>query len=232
MGLDAAEIDAVSNDEARMLGHMTRFAQYHELWLRRGIGVMLRRLAHDERVGERLLARADGERRMTNLLHLSECLHEAGAMHPSAEALLRWLQAQRRETRSDESVQQRLESDRNLVQVLTIHKSKGLEYPVVFCPFLWDGSSGPSNGAVVGKEYHDDEGELVIDYRPEGVDEDIKDRNRIERAAEDLRLIYVALTRAVNRCYVVVGGYATRTTKGGASTSQSCKGVLNWLASG
>ena len=74
------------------------------------------------------------------------------------------LQAQRGQERRDDSVQLRLESDRHLVQVVTIHKSKGLEYPLVFCPVLWDGHPGrPPTGE--GLQYHDAEGHAVIDFR-------------------------------------------------------------------
>jgi exodeoxyribonuclease V beta subunit len=104
----------------------------------------------------------------------------------------------------------RLESDRNLVQIVTIHKSKGLEYGIVFCPFLWDGHQS-NFGEDEGKEYHDDDGLPVIDFRLEldAADaEEIKRRRREEKDAEFMRLLYVALTRAAHRCYLVAGCYA------------------------
>jgi len=109
---------------------------------------MLRRWITLEGVDARLLARDDGERRLTNLLHLAECLHEAAADHASPDALLRWFASRRRETGCTEASQLRLESDRNLVQIVTIHRSKGLEYGVVFCPFLWDGYPGAATTAM------------------------------------------------------------------------------------
>ena len=233
MGQDAAAIEAVSADEVRLLGFVTRFAEYRDVWLQRGAGVMLRQFMLREAVSERLLARPDGERRLTNLLHLSECLHEAAETHPAPEALLLWLQAQRAEGRGDDAAQLRLESDRNLVQIITIHKSKGLEYPVVFCPFAWDGHPGGAPGGPEGREYHDDEGRPVIDFRTGAeaeADADaagIKEQVDIERAAENLRLVYVALTRAVHRCYIVVGPYLTK-----KSTKEGCRGLLNWLVAG
>ena len=125
---------------------------------------MLREWMRAEGVSARLLARPDGERRLTNLMHLAELLHEAAASHPAPEALQRWLQTQRSEARRDEAAQLRLESDRNLVQVVTIHKSKGLEYPLVFCPLLWDGHT-PARRGGEGVEYHDEDGDTVIDFR-------------------------------------------------------------------
>ena len=179
----------------------------------------------DESVAARLLARPDGERRLTDLRHLCECLHEASSEHPTAEALLRWLRARRREPRADEATQLRLESDRDLVKIVTIHKSKGLEYPLVFLPFAWDPGAG-NHGDTEGCEYHDDEGRSVIDYRalrdPEQAE--VKRRMARERAAEDLRLLYVALTRAVHRCTLVIGPH-----RRGKATKQGRAALPNWL---
>ena len=233
MGLDAAAIEAVSADEAQLLGFVTRFAEYRDVWLQRGVGVMLRQLMVREAVSKRLLMRQDGERRLTNLLHLSECLHEAAETHPAPEALLRWLRSQSIDSHGDDAAQLRLESDRNLVQIMTIHKSKGLEYPFVFCPFLWDGYAGGAPSGLEGREYHDDEGRPVIDFREPDKDdaEAIKQQIALERAAESLRLIYVALTRAVHRCYVVVGPYTSKVGKH-ITTTQSSRALINWLVAG
>ena len=206
MGLDAAGLEALANDEQAFLERMTAFADYRDDWLSHGAGRMLRELFVREQVNQRMLARTDGERRLTNLRHLAECLHEASREHGTPEALLGWLRRCREERASDEATQVRLESDRNLVQIVTIHRSKGLEYPIVFCPFLWDGHPGGSRNAIPGVEYHDDKGEPVVDFS-DAADPAIKLRVDMERAAEHLRLIYVALTRAVHRCYVVVGSY-------------------------
>jgi exodeoxyribonuclease V beta subunit len=195
---------------------------------------MLRALLRSEGVAARLLARPDGERRLTNVLHLIECVHTASQTHPAPDALLRWLQTQRGDKRGgDDATQLRLESDRNLVQIVTIHKAKGLEYVVVFCPFVWDGYRRPPGSAVEGVEYHDDDGRTVIDFR-KGLDDafdegDITRRRRLESAAEDLRLIYVALTRAMHRCVIVAGGYLSGPA---ASPTESTRSLLNWLVAG
>ena len=236
LGRDAAAIEAISGNELELLALIKRCTEHRDLWLKRGVGVMLRRWMVEEQVSERLLARADGERRVTNLLHLCECLHEAsqGASgHASPEALLRWLQNQRTQGRRDEATQLRLESDRNLVQIVTVHKAKGLEYPIVFCPALWDGRPAGFPSGLDGKEYHDDHDQPVVDFHPDfdqSVDTDgaIKQQLAIETAAETLRLIYVALTRAVHRCYLVVGSYTTK----GTSVTEANHSLLNWLAAG
>jgi len=229
LGVPAPELQALADEGSRLPEWAARFADYRTAWLRRGIAPMLRELMVREGVEPRMLARADGERRLTNLRHLAECLHEAAREHASPEALLRWLQQQRREGGEAEATQVRLESDRNLVKILTIHKSKGLEFTVVFCPYLWDGSAGGGNGGVPGCEYHDEDGGHVIDYRE--ADAAVKARIQAEKDAERLRLVYVALTRAVHRCYLVVGGYERPAGRG--TSPRECSGnPLNWLVAG
>lgn len=101
----------------------------------------------------RLLARPNGERRLTNLLHLAELLQQdAGSVAP--ETLLRLLASRRAESGGGEAAQLRLESDRNLVQIVTIHRAKGLEYGIVFCPFLFDGYARRDDGGLM-RAWHD-----------------------------------------------------------------------------
>ncbi len=235
MGCDATDVEKISGDEARLLAYLERFAEYREVWHSHGVGVMYRRLLTEEQVSARMLQRTDGERRLTNLLHLGEQLHQAAATHEAPDALLRWLSAQRGEDSGDEVAQLRLESDRNLVQIVTIHKAKGLEFPVVFCPFLWDGNTRFGGPKPEGREYHDADGAAVIDFRLK--DEIRDDLARIdgeikqEAAAESLRLMYVAMTRAIYRCYLVAGTYATNNF-GRSSTTESTRSLLNWLVAG
>lgn len=235
MGCDAARIAAISGDEALLTGYLERFDAYRTLWLRQGVGVMYRRFLTEQGVSARLLERPDGERRLTNLLHLGEQIHQAAVTHESPDALLRWLATQRREDSADEVAQLRLESDRNLVQIVTIHKAKGLEFPIVFCPFLWDGNTKFGGPKPEGREYHAADGAAVIDFRLDdetGADKDaIADGIRLEESAESLRLIYVALTRAIHRCYLVVGSYG-RLHGRNFSSAESTRSLLNWLVAG
>ena len=235
MGGDAASIAALADDEAALAEQMQRLGSAHQTWRQRGVGFMLRQWLHSEQVPARLLAQADGARRLTNLLHLAECLHQTEREHAAPEALLRWLQAQRDDPNGDESTQLRLESDRNLVQIVTIHKSKGLEYPLVFCPFLWDGRLGAGGDGLDGISRHDEQGQAVLDFRA-GLDADFDDgaahdEARMEAAAEFMRLVYVALTRAVHRCTLVAGAYLNKSGKG-ISSKESGRALLNWLVAG
>ncbi len=230
MGHDAAALARLAADEAALLARLEAFARWRELWLARGFGVMLRQWMSDAGVAARLLARADGARRLTNLMHLAELLQQS-AGQASPEVLLRSLASRRADARGGEAAQLRLESDRNLVQIVTVHRAKGLEYGIVFCPFLFDGySHNGSEGPM--RAWHDDDGELVLDYRADPADaKEIATRLRRERQAEDLRLIYVALTRAVQRCYLVVGSYAT-SSFGRISHGEGGRSLLNWMVAG
>ena len=103
-----------------------------------------------------------------------------------------------------EDQQLRLETDRNCVRIITIHKSKGLEYPVVFCPFAWE--AGPNQKENLPLCFHDEKNnwQATADLGSEDVDihREVYDR---EVLSENCRLLYVALTRAKNRCYFVWG---------------------------
>jgi exodeoxyribonuclease V beta subunit len=236
LGCDAGAIAAIGANEQLLTARLDQFAGYQDIWFQRGVGFMFRQLLTDENVSRRLLGRADGERRLTNLLHLGEQLHQTAQHMQTPAALLRWLQEQRREAASgngsgDEATQLRLESDENLVQIVTVHKSKGLEYPVVFCPLLWDGHNS-QRGGVEGLEYHAEDGAGVIDFRSDAATvEQARAAIKHEQAAENLRLIYVALTRAAQRCYLVAGSYAKAAGKG-VSLKEGTRNLLNWMVAG
>ncbi|CAN7421207.1 exodeoxyribonuclease V subunit beta [Trinickia sp. LjRoot230] len=209
-----------------------RFSRYRALWHERGFAAMWRTLMRELGVGLRLIVGAQGERRLTDVNHLAELVASRTALYPGIAPTLRWLAAQR-EQGGDDEAQLRLESDRDLVQIVTVHKAKGLEYAVVFCPFLNDGARQPSASAALPRacEYHEaqDGGAVaVLHYGCEGEDAERAEREALrEEAAERARLVYVALTRAVHRCYVVAGPYLSS-----RSTKESRRSVLNWLVAG
>lgn len=201
--LDPAAIDGLSQNEAAWEHWIERFRGYHELWARFGFTPMIRRLLDNEGVRERLLGLAAGERALTNVLHISELLGKAEAVDKlGVQGLRKWLAERRDPTLpgSDE-YQLRLESDDEAVKVMTVHKSKGLEFAVVFCPFAW-GAAGMTRGE--GVLFHDDDNASVLDLGSK--DQDLhRTRAARENLAENVRLLYVALTRARNRCYVAFG---------------------------
>jgi len=228
----AADAPAPADDPAHAadaMGWVERFSRYRMLWHERGFAVMWRTLMRELRVAQRLVAGADGERRLTNVNHLAELVQARAATQPGIAPTLRWLAAQRTQG-GGEDAQLRLESDRNLVQIVTVHKSKGLEYAVVFCPFLNDGAlrEPPTSGLPDAREYHDETGDAVLHYGCDDEEAERAARHAVrEQAAERARLVYVALTRAVYRCYLVAGTYLSS-----RSTRESRRSVLNWLVGG
>jgi exodeoxyribonuclease V beta subunit len=231
-GIDASAGIDDPRDTADAMSWVERFSRYRMLWHERGFAVMWRTLMHELRVAQRLVTAPDGERRLTNVTHLAELVQARAATQPGIAPTLRWLAAQRaQEGRgAGEEAQLRLESDRNLVQIVTVHKSKGLEYAVVFCPFLNDGAlrDAPSSGLPDAREYHDDAGDAVLHYGCDDEEAGRASRYAVrEQAAERARLVYVALTRAVYRCYLVAGTYLSS-----RSTRESRRSVLNWLVAG
>lgn len=228
MGLDSVAVEALADDEAGLSGLLERFGQYRRAWLGHGAGYALRWLFDREKVVARLLALPDGERRVTNLRHLAELVSREDESKSAPDSLMRWYTLQRENDHRAEEAELRLETDRNLVQVMTMHRSKGLEFPFVFCPLLWDNQPKNAGRGGDGIEYHDGD-ETVIDYRPlsETDGQIVKKRMNTEQAAEMMRLIYVALTRAIHRCYLVAGCYTFRN-----NATQSRKSLLNWLVAG
>ncbi|KVR85338.1 exodeoxyribonuclease V subunit beta [Burkholderia vietnamiensis] len=216
-------------DGADAMSWVERFSRYRLLWRERGFAVMWRTFTRELRIAERLMAGADGERRVTDINHLAELTQARASAQPGIAPTLRWLAAQRLDGGGEEA-QLRLESDRNLVQIVTVHKSKGLEYAVVFCPFLNDGGlrEPPTSALPDAREYHDDAGDAVLHY---GCDDEAAAHAARqvlrEQAAERARLVYVALTRAVYRCYLVAGPYLSS-----RSTREARRSVLNWLVAG
>ena len=184
------------------------FHEYGELWSRHGFFRMFRHWLQRQQVRQRLLAFPDGERRLTNILHLGEVLHQAEAERRLGPGgLQKWFAGQlAQEGEASEEHQLRLERDDNAVKIVTVHKSKGLEYPVVFCLFSWR-DSDIKRGREEQVSFHDAAHghKLVRDLGP-NVAEEHRQQARQERLAENVRLLYVALTRAKHRCYFVWGG--------------------------
>jgi exodeoxyribonuclease V beta subunit len=231
LGENATSIAALREDTAALEAWLERFDRWGRVWRKQGVLAALGEASREQHCAARLLELPDGERRLTNHLHLRELLHQAETQRPQPARLLRWYVEKRQERHADETAQLRLESDQDLVNIVTIHKAKGLEYDMVFCPFFWEGYSAPRQREnLPGQLYHDDAGYMLLDYRPES-EAAGKAAARLERAAEWLRLYYVALTRPVHRCYLVWGAY-DKPVKNGVSRTESARSLLNWLVAG
>jgi len=205
MGVSAEELDQENVDILWWEKQIGKFNEYYQSWNGYGFIRMFRLLMTKEKVRARLLLYADSQRRLTNVLHLMEILHrESIEKELGMVSLLKWFSEQIKFAAGRiEEYQLRLESDEDAVKIVTIHKCKGLEYRVVFCPFGWGGSL-----LAKGREFifHDKDKNrtptLELDYD--------RDKSNIilaqnELLSENLRLLYVALTRAKTRCYLVWG---------------------------
>ena len=191
------------------------------MWEESGILVMLQQCFHEQGISAHLLAEntdeRQGERLLTDLLHLAELLQKNSMAYEGSFALLRWFSEQITNARSEQGEQkQRLESEKELVQVSTLHKSKGLEYDIVFIPF--------SGLYREPKEclFHDKHQRLVFDLE---ADDAHKESAAKELLAEDIRLLYVGLTRSVYRCYLGIGPYK----KGRSKATPLVKSALGYL---
>ncbi len=185
--LSMGQLDSFNTDENAWETIVNEFENYQQIWLKRGVLPLIRAVLTQRHIAERLLAKAsdgadkdhDGERKLTDLLHLAELTQQASLELDGESALIRWLadNIEQHDDGAGDQVQ-RLESERNLVQIITIHKSKGLEYDLVFMPFVMN-----YRASSVAK-YHDDEAQITmldLSKPEEGLELAEK-----ERLAEDL----------------------------------------------
>lgn len=207
LGLTWADIDRINTDEQAWEETVLRFQAYRDCWQHRGVLPMLRRLLNDFEVPVRLLSAADralGERALTNILHLAELLQRASVQLDGEQALMRYLAEQRLDTEGrtagGDAQQIRLESDADLVRVVTVHKSKGLEYPLVFLPFACKARMRRGTDIPLILTNKQGQRALVFDPSPEHIEQAER-----ERLAEDVRKLYVALTRARHAVWMTVG---------------------------
>lgn len=185
---------------------VAQFRAWSELWLKQGIMSAFEAFSAETELVPRTLSQAQGERKLTNWRHLLELLHEAEQrQHLGVSGVLRYLEEQEREAEASragsEASQVRLESDADAVTITTIHKSKGLEYPIVFLPTLGLVDSSRKASAF---RFQGEQGEAFLEVR-EGEERD-ESWALVQKAqmAENLRLAYVALTRARHMTVLLV----------------------------
>ena len=210
-----------SNDEA-FDAYSEQMRQLHGVWQRQGVLAMLRQTLHRLQLPARWLAEMGGERRLTNFLHLAELLQNASATLEGEQALIRWLATQLEDPGRgvDEQVV-RLESDADLVQVVTVHKSKGLEYPVVCLPFAADFRTYSDDSVRLPQP----DGSKRLELAPTAQELEQADT---ERLREDLRLLYVALTRPRHCLWMGLGALR----KGASSRCVNHEGASGYLLNG
>ncbi|MDP1930260.1 MAG: exodeoxyribonuclease V subunit beta [Gammaproteobacteria bacterium] len=231
LALDYVLMATIIDDQAHWLQWAECMKSLHMLWQQKGFMAMFQSLLQNSlfsmpvelqeglQIGLQIAMQPLAERRLTNLLHLSELLQQVSRTHPGLESLLNWFREQIAET-SDVETELRLESDDALIKIVTIHASKGLQYPVVFVPFLW--SCRPIEKKRSGIAFHDATGEAFLDLGSAAIDKNLFLAER-ERLAEDVRLAYVALTRAQAKVYLLWG------EAGDARFRTSSRTALAWL---
>ncbi len=216
-------LDALQRDDRAREAACLRFADYQRCWRERGVLPLLRRVLFDYDLPARWQAAVDGERRLTNWLHLADLLQQASRELDGEQALIRWLREHiASESRSEGEDTLRLESDEGLVRVITIHKSKGLEYPLVFLPFIATFKDAGSTKKTV-MFWHDGKRRRA-ELNP---DDAMRAEADAQRLREDMRLLYVALTRAQHACWLGLAHLAAGKV---SALQESAIGVLLWGA--
>ncbi len=220
LALNYQQMAALLNEQDTWQEWLAQMKSFNGQWQQRGFMAMFSSLLQGLDIGDKLAQQADPERRLTNLMHLAELLQQSSRTLAGLESLLSWFEEQIKDSEDEES-EMRLESDEALVKIVTIHASKGLEYPIVFVPFLWACKpKGKSQFDQYGFGFHDAQGVSCLALNSVAMKANLA-RAEKERLAEDVRLTYVALTRARTKLYLVWGG-AAATANGAAS-------ALAWL---
>ncbi len=199
LGLSAENLKEMDEDVALLERWTTDLRRWGQLWKTRGIAHAIEALGSSTKLSARTLSDRDGERRMTNFRHLLELLHDAEAReHLGVAGLLRYLEGALSDpsgfAMAAEARQLRLESDAKAVTLTTAHKSKGLEYNIVFLPALGLKDNGFSDEAFRFFEPSREESRLEV--RVKESREESAELHSLEEKQEALRLGYVALTRA------------------------------------
>lgn len=201
-GLSGNQLQDIWQDEKVADGWFNRFLLYYQLWQDKGFLSMMNRLLAAEGVYSTLAGAGMAERRIANIHHLLELVQEAETTEKLGPGqTLLWLRSMLAGKPGVEDRELRLESDEQAVRIVTMHSAKGLQYPVVFCPYLWyrSGWLGQEKHLI---SCHDTNNDLVVDLGTTRFEER-RQKAMEEELAEDLRLLYVALTRAELRCYTM-----------------------------
>jgi len=209
IGMNADDLLDTMTDSYRFDEWIERFQTYHDLWQQKGFMVMFRFLVSKEHVRANILSLQNGERLLTDLLHIAELLHQVDkekqlGMSGLMDYFNRY-RAGEQHARHESTI--RLETDENAVKIVTIHKSKGLQYKIVYCPFSWEGAELNKNRPFV---FHDPKNDHALTLPiTDNEREKWSDWAHTESLAENMRLLYVALTRAQYQCYLVHGNIST-----------------------
>ncbi|GAA5053221.1 UvrD-helicase domain-containing protein [Nocardia callitridis] len=213
LGVRAAEIDSGGAD---LVGRLSaRLREAARVFARSGFAAVFEKISAETDLARRLLAVDNGERQLTDLRHIAQLLDRVALTESlGLTALTRWLTDRVRDPASGAVADRsrRLDRDAAAVQVATVHASKGLEFPFVYLPFAWDSAKNPYPATLL---FHDESGARVLDVGGQEATgyAERRSRSEAEEAGEELRLLYVALTRAM--CQVVAWWAPTAGTASG-----------------
>lgn len=210
IGMNASDIKNLLEEESRWNRELETFIQLGKSALKNGPVVMLNEIESAFQCDLNLSRFPDAERNITDFHHLISLLTDQTIQHNlnlfSVISYLNEKIMKPEKNRDEESI--KLESDENLIQIMTNHASKGLEFPIVFCPYLSVGKQptrkGRRNQAVDSFSYHDESNDFYLAANVRGFDSlmESKAKAEMEHLTEKIRLAYVALTRAKSACFV------------------------------
>ncbi|MGZ5007077.1 MAG: UvrD-helicase domain-containing protein, partial [Methylobacter sp.] len=201
--LDGQTLYQLINNEIELDVWMSRFLDYYQSWQQNGLMAMMQYLLREEKIRAGVSKTLMAERQLTNLYHLIELVQQAAVdEHLGINKTLDWLCCAITKAKNGDEQQLRLESDDDAVKIVTMHRSKGLEYSIVFCPYLWQRSDRLNNEKSLIRCHEN--GRTIIDLGSEDF-ERYREIALNEELAEDLRVFYVAVTRAKYRCYIAWG---------------------------
>lgn len=202
---DMTSSDLVADEDDTMVADILGFfAEVNEVWRKRGFDAAFRKLECHPRCNfkARISAMPGGERDLADIMQINDLACKAvREIGPAPEALINWLTDRINASGEDasekdtEEYARELESEADAVKIMTIHVSKGLQFPVVFVLLPQADTTAPD----ATSSYHDETGKLIIDTC-ESKNEDA----RQEKTDERTRLLYVAMTRAEKRTVVIM----------------------------
>ncbi|WP_457913689.1 exodeoxyribonuclease V subunit beta [Candidatus Gillettellia adelgis] len=221
IGLDTLTLANINENKIAWDGIVRQFDTYRTFWEKFGILPMLHEVIKEHHIPEKMLSDPDGNQRLTNVLHLGELLQEASAQFDSAPVLVRWMTKQITQPNlASDNHQLRLNSDQHCIKVITIHKSKGLEFDLIWLPFISNFRKKPQ------ALYHDRYTfQALLDLN---INKEHLVLSEEERLAEDMRLLYVALTRSVYHSSIGIAPliHGTRKKRGVTDLHHSALGYL------
>jgi exodeoxyribonuclease V beta subunit len=202
-------LNAIDNDDDAIEQCIADFSHYQRLWDKKGILAVLNDLLMRRHLEDTFATHVDRDRLMTDFRHLGELLQQQYLKTGSRERLIEWYQQQLSDDSAleEESKSLRLESDANLVKIVTLHGCKGLEYPVVFMPFFFGFKGVDTKKNLPAYHFSVDDNapkkwQSVIDYGSSKTQ--VEASMNEELRAENMRLFYVGVTRAIYQCYIGV----------------------------